>query len=108
MHNMALALHHKGFTVTGSDDAIFEPSKSRLDKYGILPEEMGWFPNKITTDLDAIILGMHAREDNPELKKAEELNIPIYSYPEYIYEQSKNKKRAIRFLLDIRNVYKSL
>ena len=95
MHNMALALHHKGFTVTGSDDAIFEPSKSRLDKYGLLPEEMGWFPNKITTDLDAIILGMHAREDNPELKKAEELNIPIYSYPEYIYEQSKNKKRVV-------------
>ncbi|MBT3622351.1 MAG: peptidoglycan synthetase [Flavobacteriales bacterium] len=95
MHNMALALHHKGFEVTGSDDAIFSPSKERLDKHGLLPSEMGWFPNKITTDLDAIILGMHAREDNPELAKAKELNIPIYSYPEYIYEQSKNKKRVV-------------
>ena len=95
MHNMALALHHKGFKVTGSDDAIFEPSKGRLEKYGLLPNEMGWFPQKITTDLDAIILGMHAREDNPELNKAKELNIPIFSYPEYIYEQSKNKKRVV-------------
>ena len=95
MHNMALALHHKGFEVTGSDDAIFEPSKSRLEKHDLLPKEMGWFPNKITTDLDAIILGMHAREDNPEMLKAKELNIPIYSYPEYIYEQSKNKKRVV-------------
>ena len=94
MHNMALALHHKGFKVTGSDDAIFEPSKGRLEKYGLLPNEMGWFPQKITTDLDAIILGMHAREDNPELNKAKELNIPIFSYPEYIYEQSKNKDIA--------------
>ena len=95
MHNMALALHHKGFEVTGSDDAIFEPSKSRLEKHDLLPKEMGWFPTKITTDLDAIILGMHAREDNPEMLKAKELNIPIYSYPEYIYEQSKNKKRVV-------------
>ena len=95
MHNMALALHHKGFKVTGSDDAIFEPSKWRLEKYGLLPNEMGWFPQKITIDLDAIILGMHAREDNPELNKAKELNIPIFSYPEYIYEQSKNKKRVV-------------
>ena len=95
MHNLALALHHKGYKITGSDDAIFEPSKGRLDKYGLLPNEMGWFPDKITTDLDAIILGMHAREDNPELNKAKELNIPIFSYPEYIYEQSKNKKRVV-------------
>ena len=95
MHNMALALHHKGFEVTGSDDAIFEPSKSRLEKHDLLPKEMGWFPNKITTDLDAIILGMHAREDNSEMLKAKELKIPIYSYPEYIYEQSKNKKRIV-------------
>ena len=92
MHNMALALHHKGFKVTGSDDAVFSPSKERLEKHGLLPNEMGWFPNKITSDLDAIILGMHARENNPELAKAKELNIPIFSYPEYIYEQSKNKK----------------
>jgi len=95
MHNMALALHEKGFIVTGSDDAIFEPSKGRLEQCGLLPSKIGWFPEKITKELDAIILGMHARIDNPELKKAKELNIPMYSYPEYIYEQSKNKKRVV-------------
>ena len=95
MHNMALALHHKGFDVSGSDDGIFEPSKSRLDSHGLLPDKMGWFPNKINKDLDAIILGMHARIDNPELLRAQELNIPIFSYPEYIYEQSKAKKRVV-------------
>ncbi len=95
MHNLAIALHKKGFEVTGSDDEIFEPSKSRIAKYGILPEEFGWFPGKITNDLDAIILGMHAREDNPELKKAQELGVKVYSYPEYIYEQSKNKVRVV-------------
>jgi len=95
MHNMALALHQKGFKVTGSDDAIFSPSKERLEKHDLLPTKMGWFPNKITADLEAIILGMHAREDNPELAKAKELNIPIYSYPEYIYQQSKHKKRVV-------------
>jgi UDP-N-acetylmuramate: L-alanyl-gamma-D-glutamyl-meso-diaminopimelate ligase len=95
MHNMALALHHKGFDISGSDDAIFQPSKSRLEQFGLLPAKIGWFPDKITKELDVVILGMHAREDNPELKKAKELNIPIYSYPEYIYEQSKNKKRVV-------------
>lgn len=95
MHNMALALHHKGFEVSGSDDAIFEPSKSRLQAHGLLPKELGWFTEKIHDDLDAIILGMHARIDNPELLKAQEKGIPIYSYPEYIYEQSKNKKRVV-------------
>ena len=95
MHNLALALHQKGFEISGSDDAIFSPSKERLDKHGLLPAEMGWFPHKITSDLDAIILGMHARINNPELAKAKELNIPIYSYPQYIYEQSKNKKRVV-------------
>ena len=95
MHNIALALHHKKYSVSGSDDAIFSPSKERLEKYGLLPKEIGWFPEKITTKLDAIILGMHAKEDNPELLKAKELGIPIYSYPEYIYEQSKNKKRVV-------------
>ena len=95
MHNLALALHHKGFDITGSDDAIFSPSKERLEKFNLLPAEMGWFPSKITSDLNAVILGMHAKEDNPELKKAIELNIPIFSYPEYIYEQSKNKKRIV-------------
>jgi UDP-N-acetylmuramate: L-alanyl-gamma-D-glutamyl-meso-diaminopimelate ligase len=92
---MALALHGKGFEVTGSDDAVFDPSKGRLERAGLLPQEMGWFPEKITSDIDAIILGMHARIDNPELLKAQELKIPIYSYPEYIYEQTKDKKRVV-------------
>ena len=95
MHNLALALHNKGYQVTGSDDAIFEPSKSRLEKKGLLPVEMGWFPEKITSDIEAIILGMHAKADNPELLKAEELGLKIYSYPEFLYEQSKNKTRVV-------------
>lgn len=95
MHNLALALHKKGYRVTGSDDEIFEPSKSRLQQAGLLPEAWGWFPEKITPSLDAVILGMHAREDNPELLRAKELGIKIYSYPEYLYEQTKNKKRVI-------------
>ena len=95
MHNLAIALNRKGYKVTGSDDQIFEPSKSRLDKEGILPKNIGWNTNNISEDLDAIILGMHAKEDNPELKRAKELNLKIYSYPEYIYEQSKNKKRIV-------------
>lgn len=95
MHNMAIALSLKGFEVSGSDDAIFNPSKSRLEKYNLLPDKMGWNPNNIDDSIDAIILGMHAREDNPELLRAKELNIPIYSYPEYIYNQSKNKKRIV-------------
>jgi len=95
MHNMALALHEKGFEVTGSDDEINEPSKSRLKTAGILPPETGWFPDKITPDISAVILGMHAREDNPELKKARELNLKIYSYPEYIYEATKDKTRIV-------------
>ncbi|MEZ4852737.1 UDP-N-acetylmuramate--L-alanine ligase [Flavobacterium sp.] len=95
MHNLALALHEKGYQVTGSDDAIFEPSKSRLDKKGLLPNELGWFPDKITTNLDAIILGMHAKKDNPELLRAQELGVKIYSYPEFLYEQSKDKTRVV-------------
>lgn len=95
MHNLAIALSRKGAHVTGSDDEIFEPSRTRLEKQGILPESIGWFPEKITSDLDAVILGMHAREDNPELLKAKELQIPIFSYPEYLYEQSKNKYRIV-------------
>lgn len=95
MHNLAIALSRKGAKVTGSDDELFEPSRTRLEKQGILPASIGWFPEKITDDLDAVILGMHAREDNPELLKAKELNIPIYSYPEYLYEQSKNKYRIV-------------
>ena len=95
MHNLALALHNKGYQVTGSDDAIFEPSKSRLEKKGLLPIEFGWFPEKITSDIEAIILGMHAKADNPELLKAQELGLKIYSYPEFLYEQSKNKTRVV-------------
>jgi UDP-N-acetylmuramate: L-alanyl-gamma-D-glutamyl-meso-diaminopimelate ligase len=95
MHNLALALHNKGYQVTGSDDAIFEPSKSRLEKKGLLPIEMGWFPEKITSDIEAVILGMHAKADNPELLKAQELGLKIYSYPEFLYEQSKNKTRVV-------------
>jgi len=95
MHNLALAMHKKGHNVSGSDDAIFEPSKSRLGSEGLLPEKLGWFSEKITTDIDAIILGMHAKEDNIELLKAQELNLKIYSYPEFLYQQSKNKTRVV-------------
>ncbi len=95
MHNLAMALHDKGDVVTGSDDAIFEPSKSRLEAKGLLPNEMGWFPEKITHDIDVVILGMHAKNDNPELLKAQELGLKIYSYPEFIYEHSKNKTRVV-------------
>ena len=95
MHNLALALHHKGYEVSGSDDAIFEPSKSRLAKYDLLPPELGWFPEKIDKQLDAVILGMHAKPDNAELLKAQELGLKIYSYPEFLYEQSKEKTRVV-------------
>lgn len=95
MHNLALALQAKGDLITGSDDAIFEPSKSRLRDKGLLPDEMGWFPEKIHSKLDAIILGMHAKADNPELLRAQELGLKIYSYPEFLYEHSKNKTRVV-------------
>lgn len=95
MHNLAIELHRKGFTITGSDDEIYEPSRGRLANFNILPEVMGWFPEKITNDLDAVILGMHAREDNPEVAKAQELGIKVYSYPEYIFEQSQDKQRVV-------------
>jgi UDP-N-acetylmuramate: L-alanyl-gamma-D-glutamyl-meso-diaminopimelate ligase len=95
MHNLAIALHKRGYQITGSDDEIFEPSKGRLKKYGLLPKNIGWDTSKITTNIDAVILGMHARIDNPELKKAKELGLKIFSYPEYLYEQSKNKKRVV-------------
>ena len=95
MHNLALALVKKGYQVTGSDDEIYEPSKSRLAKAGILPQKYGWFPEKIHSGLDGIILGMHARIDNPELVKAKELGIPVFSFPEFIYNQSKDKKRVV-------------
>lgn len=95
MHNLALALHEKGYEVSGSDDAIFEPSASRLKQRGLLPEQMGWFPEKITPDLDAVILGMHAHADNPEMLRAQELGLKMFSYPEYLYEQSKDKTRVV-------------
>jgi UDP-N-acetylmuramate: L-alanyl-gamma-D-glutamyl-meso-diaminopimelate ligase len=95
MHNLAIALHLKGYSVTGSDDEIFEPSRSGLAKYGLLPEKPGWFPELITRDIDIVILGMHARADNPELQKAEALGLIIMSFPEFIYNQTKNKTRIV-------------
>ena len=95
MHNLAIALHNKGYQITGSDDTIHEPSKSRLEAKGLLPESFGWFPEKITQNLDAIVLGMHAKSDNPELLKAQNLGLIIYSYPEFLYEQSKHKTRVV-------------
>ncbi|MEM5540234.1 Mur ligase family protein [Olleya sp. AS48] len=95
MHNLALALYNKGYQITGSDDTIFEPSKSRLAAKGLLPEQFGWFPEKISDNLDAIVLGMHAKADNPELLKAQDLGLKIYSYPEFLYEQSKHKTRVV-------------
>lgn len=95
MHNLALALHSKGYVVTGSDDEFFEPSKSRLAAKGLLPAETGWHAERITPDLDAVILGMHATEDNPELVRARELGVKIYSFPDYLYEQTRHEKRIV-------------
>ena len=95
MHNLAIALHRQSFDVTGSDDEIFEPSRSRLDRLGLLPDKLGWHPEDITKDIDAVILGMHARIDNPELKRAQELSIPVFSYPSYFYERTKGKTRVV-------------
>lgn len=95
MHQLAIALHKKGYQVTGTDDEIFEPAASNLQQHGLLPSTIGWDPNKITPDLDAVILGMHAKSDNPELQKAIELKLKIYSFPEYIYHESRQKKRVV-------------
>ena len=96
MHNLALAVAQKeGYVVTGSDDEIFDPALTHLRDAGLLPDEMGWHPERITPDIDAIILGMHAREDNPELVKARELGLKIYSFPEYLYEQTRDKIRIV-------------
>ncbi len=95
MHNLAIALYRKGYQVTGSDDEIFEPSLSRLKNHGLLPSAFGWFPDSISTEIDAVILGMHARIDNPELIKAQVLGIKIYSYPEFLYEQTREKLRVV-------------
>ncbi|WP_417370817.1 UDP-N-acetylmuramate--L-alanine ligase [Gelidibacter japonicus] len=95
MHNLAIALHHRGYQVTGSDDEIYEPSRTRLDQQGLLPESFGWFPEKINSSIDSVVLGMHAKADNPELLRAQELGLKIYSYPEFLYEQSKHKTRVV-------------
>lgn len=95
MHNLAIALHHKGYRVTGSDDEIFEPSKTRLEKYGLLPESEGWYPEKIESEIDFVVLGMHAMEDNPELQRARQLGLKVKSFPEFLYQQTRNKRRIV-------------
>ncbi|HEY4965204.1 MAG TPA: Mur ligase family protein [Puia sp.] len=95
MHQLAIALARKGYRITGSDDEIFEPARANLAKQGILPAETGWKPEKIHAGLDAVILGMHAKEDNPELLKARQLNLKIYSFPEYIFQESRDKIRVV-------------
>ena len=95
MHNLALALHHLGHHVSGSDDQIFEPSRTRLENFGLLPAQLGWFPEKITSNLDAVILGMHARGDNPELIEAQKLGIRIFSFPEFVAHHSQDKIRLV-------------
>jgi UDP-N-acetylmuramate: L-alanyl-gamma-D-glutamyl-meso-diaminopimelate ligase len=95
MHQLAIALHRKGYRVTGTDDEIFEPAKSNLAAEGLLPAQIGWQPELITSEIDAVILGMHAKSDNPEIKKAQELGLTIYSFPEYIYHESRQKKRVV-------------
>jgi UDP-N-acetylmuramate: L-alanyl-gamma-D-glutamyl-meso-diaminopimelate ligase len=95
MHNLAIALHKKGYAVTGSDDEIFDPARSRLQAHGLLPAAQGWHPERITSDTDSVILGMHARKDNPEILKARELGIPLLSFPEYLYDQTREKKRIV-------------
>ncbi len=95
MHNLALALHDKGYFITGSDDVIYEPAKGRLQAQGLLPLTMGWDPSRLHKDLDAVILGMHAKKDNAELLRAKELGLPIYSYPEFLFEQSRTKTRVV-------------
>ncbi len=95
MHNLAIALQQQGHHITGSDDEIHEPAHARLNQHGLLPAHIGWNPDAIHSGLDAVILGMHARADNPELQKAQELNLPVYSYPEFVYQQSQNKQRVV-------------
>lgn len=95
MHSLAIALKEKGYKISGSDDVIYGASKSALEKHNLMPQELGWFPQKITANLDAVILGMHAKPNNPELQKAENLGLKIYSYPEFLYESSKEKTRVV-------------
>lgn len=95
MHQLAIALHRKGYQVSGTDDEIFEPARSNLSAEGLLPASIGWKPELITSDIDAVILGMHAKSDNPEIQAAKEAGLPIYSFPEYIYHESRQKKRVV-------------
>jgi len=95
MHNLAIALHCNNNTVTGSDDEIYNPSRDRLDKHGLLPDKMGWDPSRISKEIDFIILGMHARPNNPELIEAQKIGVPIYSYPEFLYRHAKDKTRLV-------------
>src|SRR3712207_332175 len=95
MHQLAIALSKKGYEITGSDDEIFEPARTNLEKEGLLPSLTGWFPERITNSLQAVILGMHAKADNPELARAKELHLPIYSFAEYIYKESTDKTRVV-------------
>src|ERR1700741_1436938 len=95
MHQLAIALHRKGYQVTGTDDEIFEPARTNLAGEGLLPTQIGWQPELITKEIDAVILGMHAKNDNPELLRAQELGLKIYSFPEYIYHESRQKKRIV-------------
>jgi len=95
MHSLAIALTQKGHEVTGSDDEVFDPAKAQLARVGLLPAEIGWFPDKITPILDAVILGMHAHKDNPELQRALELGVRVYSYPEFLYRETAEKTRVV-------------
>lgn len=95
MHDLALHLARKGIVVSGSDDEVYDPARSALAAQGLLPKQEGWFPDKVTSELDAVILGMHARPDNPELQRAQELGLTIYSYPDFIYENSRHKQRVV-------------
>src|ERR1043165_1525022 len=95
MHNLAIALSLKGYNVSGSDDEIFEPAKTNLTRHNLFPEMLGWNASRISGDIDAIVLGMHAKQDNPELLKAQKLGLKIFSFPEFLYEQSRNKTRVV-------------
>lgn len=95
MHNLAIALHLQGHTVSGSDDEIFDPARSRLQSYGLLPQQIGWDAQQISSQIDAVILGMHARANNPELLAAKALQLPIYSYPEFLFQHAKDKTRIV-------------
>ena len=95
MHQLAIALKRKGYDVTGTDDEIFEPSRTALEKEGLLPASLGWNPGLITPDIEAVILGMHAKADNPEIEKARQLGLKLYSFPEYIFKESIEKTRVV-------------